>query len=89
MSHLSAVYPRLSRRSPAVLAAVLRHGEVVTVDKWSLQKRRRAVRGFVLPTHTKKARRRRRRLRDHAARHRRLRRSSPAGRRAFLRRTNH
>ena len=75
------------RLSP--LSPVLPYGEVVTINKAVLRRSRKAVRGFVLPTHPRQTRRLRRRNRDTNQRKRRARRAKRASRRAVIRNTKH
>lgn len=73
----------------APLAPVLSFGEIVSVNSSILRRDRKAVRGFVLPTYTKKTKRLKRQNRDTAKRKRRARRAKRASRRAAIRNTKH
>jgi ribosomal protein S4 len=87
LRHLSAVGTRWGKRRKQKLPAILPNGENVSIRKTLLRRRTRAVRGFVLPTNS---RRRLRRLpRDTIHSKRRSRRKRLSVRRKTRRRTRH
>lgn len=68
---------------------MLPYGEEVHIKKTILQKNRKAVRGFTLPTRQRFRRKLRRTVRDTSKRKRRPRRAKRASRRAAVRTTKH
>lgn len=75
------------QRSP--LPPILPYGEVVSLNRTILRRKRKAVRGFVVPTRKRKTRKLRRRNRDTNLRKRRVRRANRASRRAVMRNIRH
>jgi len=73
----------------APLPPSLPFGEIISIDKKTLRRERKAIRGFVLPTHDKRTPKLRRKNRDTANRKRRVRRTSRTSRRAAVRNTKH
>jgi ribosomal protein S4 len=89
MVHLSAVGSRTENMHRSPLPPVLPYGEVVSLNRTTLRRKRKSVRGFVVPIRARKTRKLRRRNRDTKARKRRVRRANRASRRAVMRNIRH